>query len=54
MQASPQAAPAQIQATAARQPDAQVQIDALQKQLSDPQQMVTVSGSDPSDAKQAK
>ena len=55
------AAPAQIQATAPRtevpapqQPDAQAQIDALQKQLSDLQQNVTANGSAPADAKQAK
>ena len=44
-----QAAPAQLQAHAA--PDAQAQIDALSKQLSDLQQSVTVNKSDSAQAK---
>ena len=44
-----QAAPAQLQAPAA--PDAQAQIDALSKQLSDLQQSVTVNKSDSAQAK---
>jgi sec-independent protein translocase protein TatA len=46
-----QAAPAQIQAP---QADAQAQIDALQKQLSDLQQTAATNGSVPADVKQAK
>ena len=46
-----QAAPAQIQAP---QPDAQAQIDALQKQLNDLQQTGSTNGSVPADVKQAK
>ncbi|HXT90849.1 MAG TPA: Sec-independent protein translocase subunit TatA [Trebonia sp.] len=44
-----QAAPAQIQAQAA--PDAQAQIDALSQQLSDLQQSVTVNKTDTAQAK---
>ena len=44
-----QAAPAQLQAPAT--PDAQAQIDALSKQLSDLQQSVTVNKSDSAQAK---
>ena len=44
-----QAAPAQLQAPAA--PDAQSQIDALSKQLSDLQQSVTVNKTDSAQAK---
>ena len=44
-----QAAPAQLQAPAA--PDAQAQIDALSKQLSDLQQSVTVNKTDSAQAK---
>ena len=47
--AAVQAAPAQLQAPAA--PDAQSQIDALSKQLSDLQQSVTVNKTDSAQAK---
>jgi sec-independent protein translocase protein TatA len=47
-----QAAPAQIQPT--QTVDAQVQIDALQKQLADLQQTVSANGTVPADSQQAQ
>ena len=49
-----QAAPAQIQAATPQPADAQSQIDALQKQLSDLQKTVSTNGSVPADSQQAK
>jgi sec-independent protein translocase protein TatA len=59
VQSAPAQAQAQIQATPAQaQPaqavDAQAKIDALQKQLADLQQTVTVNGTVPADTQQAK